>query len=262
MTYDCFTFFNELDVLDIRLHELDPVVDRFVIVESQKTFTNIDKPLYFQENRHRFSPFLGKIIHVVADPFEGDNKHWEREAHQRNEIMKGLRDAQPDDTILIGDVDEIPKADTVRANRADKNPVVFELFHTYGFLDLFFGMWRNGTRMARLGSMQSPQQTRLGSGRILNKSGWHFAYLGDPEHIARKLRSFSHVEWDRPPYNDPEHIAREMAQGRTMVGDLQGTRLPENRLPEYVRNHPEKFKGRLCPAALKTAGPKEMSHVT
>ena len=65
--WDCFTFFNELDILELRLRELAPVVDRFVIAEATKTFANEAKPVHFAENRARFAEFLPKIVHVVKD---------------------------------------------------------------------------------------------------------------------------------------------------------------------------------------------------
>ena len=51
MIIDCFPFFNELDVLDIRLNILNEVVDKFVLVEASKTQSKIDKPFYFEQKR-------------------------------------------------------------------------------------------------------------------------------------------------------------------------------------------------------------------
>jgi len=67
--FDCFAFFNELDLLEIRLNELDPVVDKFILVESTRTFQKQFKPLYFNENKERFKKFLPKIEHVIVDHF-------------------------------------------------------------------------------------------------------------------------------------------------------------------------------------------------
>lgn len=117
MIYDCFTFFNELDILDIRLHEMSPVVDKFVLVEAKKTFQGDSKPLYFSENKRRYAKFSDKIIHVVID-FPDDiekvtpYRHtasitWAREFYQRDQISQGLVAAQPGDLIIISDVDEI-----------------------------------------------------------------------------------------------------------------------------------------------------------
>lgn len=67
MIYDCFTFFNELELLELRLHELADVVDKFVLVEATKTHSNKSKPLYYWENRSRFGEFHDKIIHIIVD---------------------------------------------------------------------------------------------------------------------------------------------------------------------------------------------------
>ncbi len=67
MVYDCFQFFNELDILKIRLNVLAPIVDRFVISEATETFSGLKKPLYYEENKHLFAEFADKIIHVVVD---------------------------------------------------------------------------------------------------------------------------------------------------------------------------------------------------
>lgn len=113
--FDCFPFFNELDVLEIRLTELDPLVDYFVIVEATLTHTGKPKPLYFDENRGRYNRFSRKIIHVVVDDLPSEpSDHWGREISQRQAIMRGLELARPDDRIITSDCDEIPKPDMLR----------------------------------------------------------------------------------------------------------------------------------------------------
>ena len=111
--WDCFTFFNELDILELRLAELDPVVDRFVVAEATRTFSNEPKPLHFADNRQRFSRWLPKITHVIIDDLPAEGDAWDREAFQRNTVARGLGDARPDDVIMISDVDEIPFAENV-----------------------------------------------------------------------------------------------------------------------------------------------------
>ena len=102
--YDCFTFFNELDLLDLRLSLLCEKVTKFILVESKKSHSGEDKTLYFQENKDLFSKYLSKITHIIVDDFpeemiytpsESDvdpslHIHWFRENYQRNEILKGL----------------------------------------------------------------------------------------------------------------------------------------------------------------------------
>ena len=96
MIYDCFSFFNELDLLEIRLNTLDSVVDKFVIVESTLTHTGNPKPLYYAENKKRFEKFKDKIIHIIVDEFpsfpDATNREmaWIRENCQRNAILRGI----------------------------------------------------------------------------------------------------------------------------------------------------------------------------
>ena len=138
MVYDCFMFFNELDILEIRLNELHDIVDKFVIVESTRTHTGDIKPLYFKESENHFSQFSDKIIHIVFDnPPEGKQyaDHWKRERQQRNAIARGLVNCKPNDIILISDVDEIPSRESI-INFKDKVP--FEESLTHNILHLIF----------------------------------------------------------------------------------------------------------------------------
>lgn len=116
--YDCFTFFNELEILMIRLEELYDVVDHFVIVEGSLTFTGKPKSHYFAENRHLFSRFEDKIIYILVEDFPSPTNDlrldaWRREHHQRNQIIRGLSHCAPRDIIIISDVDEIPRHDVI-----------------------------------------------------------------------------------------------------------------------------------------------------
>jgi beta-1,4-mannosyl-glycoprotein beta-1,4-N-acetylglucosaminyltransferase len=93
MIYDCFTFFNELDILEIRLNILKNVVDKFVLVEATRTHQGKEKPLYFSENKARYKEFEDKIIHIVIDeypPYEGKSA-WVLERYQRDMIAKDGR---------------------------------------------------------------------------------------------------------------------------------------------------------------------------
>ena len=111
--YDCFTFYNELTLLRLRLETLSPHIERFVLVEATKTFTGKPKPLVFGANRHLFTPWLNKIEHVVVDDMPDEGDAWAREIHQRNAIARGLPSARQEDIIMVSDVDEIPRASTI-----------------------------------------------------------------------------------------------------------------------------------------------------
>ncbi len=143
--YDTFLFFNELDLLEIRLNTLDDIVDYFVITEASATFSGRKKPLYYNENKQRFKHFHNKIIHnvientpddftnfVPANPYYTDrfisyphksngaplnqlSLDFQREVFQRDSIINGLIDvANKEDLIIVSDLDEIPNPDAVR----------------------------------------------------------------------------------------------------------------------------------------------------
>ena len=106
MIYDCFSYWDEDLLLDLRLNILNEFVDHFVIVEGNKTWQNNKKDLKF--NINNFNKFKNKIIYIpVTDMPDGDNPYI-RENFQRNCISRGLQNAKKDDLIIISDLDEIP----------------------------------------------------------------------------------------------------------------------------------------------------------
>jgi beta-1,4-mannosyl-glycoprotein beta-1,4-N-acetylglucosaminyltransferase len=168
--FDCFTFFNELDLLELRLRELDALVHRFVLVEAPQTFTRLPKPLHFKLNRDRFQPFLPKIIYVELEEFPADlASAWDREYFSRRAIMRGLDSAAPDDLVLISDVDEIPKpANLKTALRSPSSVRRLTVFESKAYLHYL------NARSRLPGIVQSP--------RLLARR-----YLRDPQAV-RSLR--------------------------------------------------------------------------
>ncbi|GJJ78685.1 beta-1,4-mannosyl-glycoprotein beta-1,4-N-acetylglucosaminyltransferase [Entomortierella parvispora] len=127
--YDHFLCNDEMDMIEIRFRELDSVVDRFFIFEANETFSGIPKPLYFQQHRDRFKQYEHKITHIVLPniPYEEKNRirsegllwpGWEIEVYERNQALLSLfkdPETQEGDWIIISDIDEIPRADALRA---------------------------------------------------------------------------------------------------------------------------------------------------
>ena len=113
MVYDCFQFFNELDILKLRLHIMNPVVDRFVISEATETFSGNPKPLYYEENKEMFAEFADKIIHVVVDDTPPGYTH-DRDTFQKNAVGRGLKDCTDEDIIIFSDLDEIPNPEKIK----------------------------------------------------------------------------------------------------------------------------------------------------
>ena len=100
MVYDCFLFLNEFEILDIRLHEMNSKVDKFVIVESIETFRGNLKPFNFAANRERFKKFEEKIIYIPLNERFHTNNPWDRESFQRNQILRGLTECKDENIIL------------------------------------------------------------------------------------------------------------------------------------------------------------------
>jgi beta-1,4-mannosyl-glycoprotein beta-1,4-N-acetylglucosaminyltransferase len=173
LIYDGFVFFNELDILEIRLNEMAEVVDRFVLVEARQTFQGREKPLVFAENKARFAAFADKIIHVVCD-FPEDvarlyphaaSPAWAREFYQRDRIAEGLGEAGPDDLVIVSDVDEIIAADRLRQAVRERRPgdmTVFPMaFYRYALNRRVTGeVWDIGPRMLERRHFTTAQDVR------------------------------------------------------------------------------------------------------
>jgi beta-1,4-mannosyl-glycoprotein beta-1,4-N-acetylglucosaminyltransferase len=202
--FDCFTFFNELDLLELRLLELDRLVHRFVLVEAPQTFTGLPKPLHFKLNRDRFERFLPKIVHIVLEEFPaGMASAWDREHHSRRGIMHGLADAAPDDLVLISDVDEIPKPANLeaalRSPGSARRLTVFEseaYLHYLNARSRLPGMVQSPRLLARR-YLRDPQAVRSLKPRISKNPIW-----GPTLELARpllgRLRSWSELGYPLP----------------------------------------------------------------
>lgn len=247
MIFDCFTFFNELDLLEIRLNELAGVVDAFVLVEARETFTGKQKPLYYTENAGRFHGF--DVLPLVLDHLPGDNA-WAREAYQRNAIAEVLRaQAQPYDAALIGDVDEIPFREVVQA-KADaamnyQQSVTMAHCMYYANNQCENELWQ-GTQVARVDEVlrTSLEGVRYARGffRSNNIEGIHLSSmvgLRGAAAIREKLTSFSHTECDRPEFLTDENLNNAIAKRIDPCGNGKGQRfaLTNDNLPKYLNDN-------------------------
>jgi len=221
--YDCFTFYNELDLLELRLAELYDHVDHFVLVEANQTFTNRPKPYIFLENRERFDKYLDKIIHVMINDMPGGDNPWLNEKHQRDSIMHGLKSSSPEDIIIVTDVDEIPRPEAIE-HISKSSEVLFALrmplfnfkFNYMRATPGEYDVWgmackrsaletitTDHLRQLRFGFFDKPWEMKQYGCEVVEHAGWHFGYLGDKEYLLDKAQSFSHTE-----VNTPEFLAQ------------------------------------------------------
>ena len=237
--YDCFQFHNELELLEVRLAELYEVVDRFVLVEATYTHAGDPKPLHYAENRARFAAYADKIVHVVVADDPGGFA-WQREAHQREAIARGLEDCGPDDLIIVGDADEILRAPVVERLRhePDGGAGLFapQLDIFLYFLDLkspepwvsvAAAPWN---LIRRIGPNRARYLAKQGIGRVVPNAGWHFTWMGGIERFRAKLESFAHremiagIDGEAAEKADEnlERLRRFYATGRFEAGPVPG----------------------------------------
>lgn len=254
MIFDCFTFFDEVDVAEIRFREMESLPDLIhvaVFAETDHRGNAHSPPI--EELRARASG-RGTAANLLAwcSPRLGRGYYpRERESIQRNEILNALAGfaTTGDDVVIISDVDEIPRASVVAEYAANRT----------GLHSLKMGQhcyWLNGVvrdttwphaRIMRRRDMEwfgSPDHIRLAERTLpqIAEAGWHFSWCGGVEAVRKKLRSFSHRELDIPEFHDPERIRRAMDGDKKFWdgADLDFVPIDET-FPACVRENPEKW---------------------
>jgi len=261
---DAIIFSNEVDILELRLHELNPVVDRFLIVESLESHGSSSRKSspVLHDNWKVVVPFLEKIRYAVLDrlepEFNGPSTPWPRENFHRNALMPLILAACPSkwDTVMISDCDEIPRAATLRARAGELRTGLHALSQEFFFYDINnnVGKW-NGTVVGTLKDIEAaggPQavRNRRDSMPVIENAGWHFSYFGGVPRILSKVSNFAHA---------CEDSARQVA-GRSSseieVDVLSGTDIyhrpggdrkarwdsSDLRLPTHFLNNPGRFR--------------------
>ena len=252
MIIDCFPFFNELDLLEIRLNELADVVDYHVLSEATLTFTGMKKPLYYEQNKGRFEKFKDKIRHVIIDDYSNMNVADPR-SMDRNQKQAGIDEMldhfqpKPTDMVILSDCDEIPKAERVReAADGDWQYAMIEMRLYYYYMNCMAlgrpGSWRNPRLVRPNGSIHYNSTRKGRSDKDYWDGGWHFSFLDD---IQYKIASYTHApQFDRPPYNTKRHMEEKKARGEDLFNrkryryEFQGDL---SYLPEYVLNNMDRF---------------------
>jgi len=282
MIYDCFTFFNELDLLEIRLNVLKDVVDRFVLVEARETHTGKPKPLYFKENEQRFATFRDRIIYIALESFPKGHDAWWNENYQRNEIKRGLKEAKDDDVILISDLDEIPRPEIIEKyssiggvwrfnhvsfgfylNMKDlrcrnmcgtkmlsyKNLITgFDNVETTDYNEFLPKSLNQGTTITKIRRRHFPREK--GGEKVLKNAGWHFTCLGGATALLFKMRAVAPHHDFNP--DDPsltvERIERLLikGQGPALKMNCFGVEIDDS-FPEFIRKNKAKYKELIFP---------------
>ena len=255
--FDCFSYWDEDLLLEIRFNILNEFVDHFVIVEGNKTWQNNPKKLKFDIKK--FKEFEKKIIYIPVEDLPDGNNPYIRENFQRNAISRGLVKAQDEDLIIISDLDEIPDPKKIKLFKSKMRFAVFRQLHFYYKINLQSQknpFW-HGSRICVKKYLKSPQWLRnlkfkkrpfwrldkLRLNNIIKDGGWHFCNLKEPEEILYKYKNL--CETDDPhifkekideKYLDLDEVKKRIKNGLDIIGRDEKYR-PINldeRFPEYI----------------------------
>ena len=261
--YDCFQYYNEEHIVELRFNILDKFVNKFVVVESTVNHQGESRKLHLDVNKYK--KFKNKINYIIVDdtpenikkPHQGGESPVEQ--HQRNSIVKGIKDAEENDLIILSDVDEIPNLN--KLNEFDKNNyAVFSqkmFMYKLNLLNLKENNW-HGSKMCLKKKFKSPQWLRnlkfkkypfwridkIRNMQIINNGGWHFAYLQSPENISKKIKSFAHGEFNKDEFVDIEKIEERINNNKDIFNrgfNLKKINIDEA-FPDYILKNQNIFK--------------------
>lgn len=239
---DSFSFFNETEILKLRLNYLNEVVDHFIISECNYTHSGKPKPYYLDhiigeidENilkkiiRLKYEPDIRNFSFPQLDEFNFNTGYWHVERTQRNFITQSLYKFSPNDIIMISDLDEIPDKKAVMDYKncienyseisisKDFCAVSKCIMFYYNFHTLVEEEWP-GTVFSTVGNAIKNSCTNLYYNRInffpIENGGWHFSTFGSIERIKTKIQSFAHQEYNKEKYITEENISNAIQNKR------------------------------------------------
>jgi beta-1,4-mannosyl-glycoprotein beta-1,4-N-acetylglucosaminyltransferase len=261
MVIDAFPFNDELDMLEMRLGQMNEVADHFVIIEVARTYRGDPKPLYYRDNIERFSKWNHKI-HCIS-PTLPNVGSWEFEVIQRDALLGTIKslNPKPEDTITFSDCDEIPNPEVVRSYTPDlglRNLRQYTFWYNYNHLFDYGGRAWSRARIGRIADIYErgvmhfrggPQDDLDPNFPALDNGGWHGTYFGSSiERIRRKINSFSHD--DLVPFikgRSDKQLAEDIHNGVNLyhlAGVPNSTVVDSDdpvRVPPYFRQNKERF---------------------
>ncbi len=261
--FDCFQYFNEEHIVDLRFNILNEFVDSFVIVESTVNHQGNPKKLHFDINKYK--KFKSKIIYIVVDdtPEKIKKPHIGGESlveqHQRNSIGKGLKDCHDNDLIILSDVDEIPDLKKLKLFDGSRYAVFSQKMFMYklNLLNLNENNW-HGSKICLKKNFKSAQWLRdlkfkkypfwridkRKNLQIIENGGWHFSFLQNPESISKKIKGYAHGEFNKDHLTKEDNIRLKIEKGEDIFE--RGYRIKkiqiDSTFPKYIVENKDKLK--------------------
>lgn len=253
MIFDAFTFFHELDLLQLRFEILDSYVDKFILVESRQTFSGKEKPLYYQDNKERFAQWNDKIIHIIAPNMEltDPNVLFERHWLCYDLIEAKLKEiGDPEDLAFCSDLDEIWNPEIIH-KIGDISHILIQYNYSYWLNYLSNEAWTGtiGTKIKKIGK-DFFKLNRTNKPAPLEDGGWHFSNMGGADQIIKKLEAYDHSNEVIPVLSQFEGygVQFRMDHGYDFLGrevNYQGIPyqfiINEELWPQYLKDHKEQW---------------------
>jgi beta-1,4-mannosyl-glycoprotein beta-1,4-N-acetylglucosaminyltransferase len=276
-----FTFFNELDLLELRLDMLNPYVDKFILIECVETFSGKSKSLYYEDNKERFSKYHDKIIHhITYDPpksFEDlrerildpniDNLtkqiciqaltstnvppgeiHWLKEFYQKENIRRAILKANPnpEDLCFITDLDEYWNTELNYTNIEDDKIYKLKQLAYSGYMNVRSSEAWAGTLLTKYKNIEDACLNHLRTRsktkyEYIDNAGWHFTFIGGEQQVKMKLESYGHQEYNNDEIKN--RIKDLLEQGKDVLGRNEFEFwIDESELPNHLIENKKKYK--------------------
>lgn len=235
--FDISMFHWEFDLLDLRLRELWDVVDHFVVTESKYDHRGRPRELILSCT-DRFDWARDKLTVRASDAPEFANSSWDYERHHRRESIRAIEDfsPEPDDLLLVSDLDEIFRASSVADLIGEPGVYTMHMPMYYFFVNLYVHDWFMPTALTYK-YVSDLDRIRNCGGYVIRNAGWHFGYLGSEQDILYKLHTFAHDEYDTPEFASLENIKRAITERTDLFGrqgiDFQVQEIDET-WPRYL----------------------------
>ena len=261
--YDCLTFNDENEILEVRLNELSKYVDYFIIIESGETHQGTSKKTKIRNDL--IEKFKSKVRYYFINNFDKKFGPWQRESYQRDYIKKGLFDAKESDIIIVSDVDEIPNLKNFNFNNVKDTVFAFKQIHTmYKFNLIRTHDWL-GSKLCSYKILKSPQWLRslkvhkkynffridkyfandyYSKFKIIENGGWHFGWLKNASEIITKLESYAHFEHNNLNIKNYEYINDCIKKNISFLNNSEFLKLENDldKFPRYIKENSNRFK--------------------
>ena len=264
---DCFMYFDESAILEIRLNILNDFVDKFVIVESKTDHAGNKKKLNFNINNYK--RFKKKIKYLIVEDLPikkylfsnswRNEPAWLRENFQRNYLAKGYEEYEDNDIIMVSDIDEIPNPEKIKEFDVKNRYACFvqKNFQTkINLLNVSKPKWI-GTKICKKKDLKSPQWLRNIKTKkkqfwkfyrpkppqIIENGGWHFSFLKTSIEISKKIKSYAHQEYNRKDIYDIDLIQKNIDGNTDILNRGYSYKIInlDSSFPKYILNNQEKY---------------------